>query len=63
MQTHLIGDFNTFGILNDDYDAFFDHRAELISSEIESRIIKQNIDREQQVELVDDYDEDESTYE
>jgi hypothetical protein len=63
MQTHLIGDFIAFGILEDDYDAFFNHRAELISSEIESRIIKQDIDREQQVELVDDYDEDESTYE
>ena len=63
MKTHLIGDFDDFGILNDDYDAFFDNRAELICGEIESRIIKQDIDREQQIELADDYEEDASTYE
>jgi len=63
MKTHLIGDFNAFGILNDDYDAFFKHRAAFISKEIERRIIKQDTDNEQQVKLVDDYDEDESSYE
>lgn len=63
MSTHLIGDFNTFGILNDDYDAFFQQRAILICSEIENRIIKQGIDKEQQTELPDDYEEDTSTYE
>lgn len=34
-----------------------------LPGEIESRIIKQEIDREQQVELSDDYEEDASTYE
>jgi hypothetical protein len=63
MKTHLIGDFDTFGIHTDDYDAFVEQRAELISDEIESRIIKQDIDREEQVALADDYEEDPSIYE
>ena len=63
MATHLIGDFDTFGIYEDDYETFFDQRAKLISQEIEKRIIKQDNDEEIQADLLDDYDEDESTYE
>lgn len=63
MATHLIGNFNTFGIHEDNYEAFFEERAKLISQEIEKRIIKQDNDEEIQADLLDDYEEDESTYE
>ena len=39
MKTHLIGDLAKFGIWNDDYDTFIQKRAEIISKEIEKRII------------------------
>ncbi len=38
-KTHLIGDPKKFGILDDDYNKFFNERAVLISREIESRVI------------------------
>ena len=40
MDTHLIGDFDKFGITDDDYDKFFNARLELISAEIKNRIPK-----------------------
>ena len=40
MATHLIGDFDKFGITDDDYDKFFNARLELISAEIKNRIAK-----------------------
>ncbi|MFE3897597.1 MULTISPECIES: DUF262 domain-containing protein [unclassified Priestia] len=43
MKTHLIDDLTTYGIWNDDYDVFFDLRAEKISRELEKRIIQQPI--------------------
>ncbi|PPA69441.1 DUF262 domain-containing protein [Jeotgalibacillus proteolyticus] len=43
MKTHLIDDLNSYGIWNDDYDAFFDKRAEKISQELEKRIIPKKI--------------------
>ncbi len=57
MMTHLIGDLNTFGILDDDYDKFFDERAKLLSRELSKRVIKQEVDRKGQANLVDDFDE------
>lgn len=63
MATHLIGDFNTFGIYDDDYEKFFKERAKLLSKEIKKRIIKQDNDEEIQVDLLDDYEEEESAYE
>ena len=44
LKTHLIGDFDKFGILNDDYNKFFNERAILISKEIEKRVILTDID-------------------
>lgn len=63
MKTHLIGDFDTFGILDDDYDKFFEKRAEWVSEEICSRIIKQDVDNEAQDDIVDDYEEESSIVE
>ena len=44
LKTHLIGDFEKFGILSDNYDKFFDERAILISKEIEKRVILTDTD-------------------
>lgn len=44
MKTHFIGDLNKFGIWSNDYDLFIHERAELISSELKKRIIKQTVD-------------------
>lgn len=57
MKSHLINDLDLFGIWNDDYEAFFENRAKLLSKEIEKRIIKQDIDRKSQPELKNDYEE------
>lgn len=35
MKTHFIEDLSGDGIWNDDYEAFFDKRAEKISKELE----------------------------
>ncbi|PFQ80871.1 DUF262 domain-containing protein [Priestia megaterium] len=43
MKTHLIDDLNSYGIWNDDYDAFFDCRAQKISNELTKRIIQQPV--------------------
>lgn len=57
MATHLISDLNSFGIWEDDHDAFFKERAGLVSAEIEKRIIKQDVDKRPQSELKDDFEE------
>lgn len=44
MQTHLIN-IDTFGIWEDDYDMFFNKRAETISEELNSKIIPQKVDK------------------
>lgn len=54
MKTHLIGDLSDFGVLENDYDSFFDKRLSLISKEIEKRIIKQDVDKNRQENIVDD---------
>lgn len=43
MKTHLIDDLNIYGILTDDYDTFFDCRAQKISNELTKRIIQQPV--------------------
>lgn len=43
MKTHLINDLDEFGVWNNDYDTFFQKRAEVISEEIKKRIIDQHI--------------------
>lgn len=41
MKTHLINDLDAWGVWNDNFDLFFRERAEIISQELESRIIDQ----------------------
>ncbi|MHA1381065.1 MAG: GmrSD restriction endonuclease domain-containing protein [Candidatus Helarchaeota archaeon] len=41
MKTHLINDLEKFGIWDDNYDAFFDERAKLVSNELGKRILEQ----------------------
>ncbi|GAI05273.1 unnamed protein product [marine sediment metagenome] len=47
---------NDFGIWNNDYELFLNKRAEIISQEIEKRIIKQKIDERLQGDIDDDYE-------
>lgn len=53
MKTHLIN-LDDFGIWRNDYELFLKKRAEIVSKEIEKRIIKQKIDKKSQ-KLGDDY--------
>jgi hypothetical protein len=39
LQSHLIGDIESCGIINDDYDTFFDLRVKSFSRELKKRII------------------------
>ena len=59
MKTHLIKDLEKFGIWDDDYDKFFKARLQEISAELKKRIIEQDVDREIETILHDDYEEDE----
>ncbi|MDD3503020.1 MAG: DUF262 domain-containing protein [Eubacteriales bacterium] len=45
MKTHLINDLEDFGVWENNYDTFFDKRAEAISEEIMKRIIPHQADR------------------
>lgn len=57
MKTHLIDDLDAFGIWDDDYDKFFDERAKAVSRELTKRIIKQDVDKQGQSSIVDDFEE------
>jgi hypothetical protein len=57
MKTHLIDDLDAFGIWADDYDKFFNERAKAVSRELTKRIIKQDIDKQGQSSIVDDFEE------
>ena len=57
MKTHLITDLDEFGVWEDNYEKFFHERAKVVSSELQKRIIKQDIDKETQLTLIDDYEE------
>jgi hypothetical protein len=63
MKTHLIEDLDAFGIWNDDYDKFFDERAKAVSRELSKRIIKQDVDKQGQSNIVDDFEEELTTVE
>jgi hypothetical protein len=43
MKTHLIDDLSVYGVWDNNYEAFFDKRAEKISRELEKRIIPQKL--------------------
>ncbi len=57
MKTHLINDLKEFGVWENDYERFFQKRAEAVSQELSKRIITQEIDNKKQVCLIDDYEE------
>ncbi len=57
MKTHLIKDLENFGIWDDDYDKFYNARLNEISKELKKRIIEQEVDRELETVLHDDYEE------
>ncbi|WP_448604782.1 GmrSD restriction endonuclease domain-containing protein [Thermoleptolyngbya sp.] len=63
MKTHLIEDLDAFGIWDDDYDKFFDERAKSVSRELSKRVVKQDIDRQGQSSIVDDFEEELTTAE
>ena len=44
METHLIGDLDKFGILDDDYKTFIRERSKAISKQLKKRIIKRRVD-------------------
>ena len=46
MKTHLIGDFEKFGILDNDFEKFYQARARLVSKELQKRIIEQKTGNE-----------------
>lgn len=56
MQTHLIGDFDEFGILTDEFEKFIYSRATLLSCELNKRIIPRT-SLIQAPTTVDDYEE------
>ena len=57
MRTHLIMDLDDFGIWENNYDKFFEKRAEVISDEIKKRIIRQDVDERPQPNILDDSSE------
>lgn len=57
MKSHLIANLDEFGVWDDNFDVFFNMRAELLSKEIGKRIIEQESDRKPQPELGNDYEE------
>jgi hypothetical protein len=61
MKSHLIDDLEKFGVWKNDYDTFFEKRAERISEELDKRIISQDIDKEGQNVKYDDYEDTEET--
>jgi len=56
MNTHLILDLDNFGVRTDNYGRFVQERAKAVSTELKNRIIPQDLDREPQPALLDDYD-------
>lgn len=56
MKTHLIDDLDDFGIWNDDYDRFIQERAKSVSCEIFKRLIQQEIDKQGQFYLNNDFE-------
>lgn len=63
MKSHLIDSLDEFGVWEDDYDSFFQKRADKISNELSKRIIKQDVDRRAQPDLKNDFEEDGSVAE
>jgi len=56
MKSHLINDLTKFGIWDDNYQAFFDERAKVVSKDLKKRIIEAEIDFLEPVNL-NEYEE------
>ena len=56
LNSHLINDFQSFGIRENEYEKFIESRAELLSREIDKRLIKRHTDNQTQPNLRDDYE-------
>ena len=54
MKTHLINDLAKYGVWDDDYEKFFNERAQAVSTELQNRVIKQEVDNKLQPLLEDD---------
>ncbi len=63
MKTHLIEDLESFGVWNDDYETFIHKRAEVVSSELNERLVKRAVDSFGQSSRSDDLEEEMSTFE
>lgn len=63
MKSHLIGNLDDFGIWDNDFDAFLDARAKLVSEELSKRIIPRQIDRDGQPARDDDFEEETVAFE
>lgn len=57
LATHLIGDIVEFGITTNDYEIFFNRRAELVSKDLTNRIIPQQTGNELQIDEDDELEE------
>ena len=62
-KTHLIDDLDTFGVWNDDYDAFLRKRAEAVSAKLAERLIEREVDTRGQALRSDDFEEEMATFE
>ena len=51
MKTHLINNLDSFGVLDNDYDRFFNARINAISKELKRRIIDQESDKISEVSI------------
>ena len=56
LKTHLI-DIERAGVLDDDYDRFFNYRCRTIARELARNLIPQNIDEQGQAPSQDDYED------
>ena len=56
LRTHLIS-MNSSGILDDDYDKFFDYRCKAIAKELAKGLIPQEIDKQGQVVNYEDFED------
>jgi hypothetical protein len=57
LRTHLIGSLDEFGIPTNNYELFFSKRAELVSSELSSKLIDQRTGNEVQTESEEELEE------
>ncbi|MBB6128341.1 DUF262 domain-containing protein [Mucilaginibacter lappiensis] len=57
MKSHLINDLETFGIWDNNYEAFINKRAKAISFELKRRVIEADVDRNAEAILEEFYED------